>query len=263
MFFVVAKLFDFFFVPSNAIAMLGLLSLAALVVGYRRTAATAWILTMASLILFGWSPLGPAALMALENRFPKPAIQGEVAGIILLGGAVETHITDARGQVTLTDAAERVTATAELARLFPAARILLSGGASNLVANGAATESALARDVLVAAGLPAERIELEEKSRDTCENATESRIQADPRPGEQWLLVTSASHMPRAVACFRVAGFQVIPYPVDYRTRGRADLARPASSIAVGLQDADLAAHEWIGLLAYRFTRTRELFPAP
>ena len=263
MFFVVAKLFDFFLVPSNALAIIGVLSLAALAAGYRRTAAAAWILTGALLILFGWSPLGVAALVALESRFPPPEIKGEVAGIILLGGAVETHIAYERGQVALTDAAERVTATAELARRFPAARIILSGGANHLVASNAETESSLARRVLVAMGLPAERIELEEKSRDTCENGTESRIQADPKPGEQWLLVTSASHMPRAIACFRVAGFSVIPYPVDYRTRGRADFARPASSIAVGLQDADLAAHEWIGLLAYRMTRTRELFPAP
>jgi uncharacterized SAM-binding protein YcdF (DUF218 family) len=139
---------------------------------------------------------------------------------------VETHISDARGQVALTDAAERITATAALARRFPAARILLSGGASHLVVSGAATESALARDILVAAGLPAERIELEEKSRDTCENAAESKLQAEPRPGDQWLLVTSASHMPRAVACFRVAGFPVIPYPVDYRTPAAVPISR-------------------------------------
>jgi uncharacterized SAM-binding protein YcdF (DUF218 family) len=175
-FFVISKLFDFFFVPSNALAILGLISLTALIAGYRRAAAAAWALIVALLVLVGWSPLGPAALMALENRFPPPEIKGEIAGIIMLGGAVETHISDARGQVALTDAAERITATAALARRFPAARILLSGGASHLVVSGAATESALARDILVAAGLPAERIELE--SRDTCENAAESKLQS-------------------------------------------------------------------------------------
>jgi uncharacterized SAM-binding protein YcdF (DUF218 family) len=177
-FFVISKLFDFFFVPSNALAILGLISLTALIAGYRRAAAAAWALIVALLVLVGWSPLGPAALMALENRFPPPEIKGEIAGIIMLGGAVETHISDARGQVALTDAAERITATAALAHRFPAARILLSGGASHLVVSGAATESALAHDILVAAGLPAERIELEEKSRDTCENAAESKLQS-------------------------------------------------------------------------------------
>jgi uncharacterized SAM-binding protein YcdF (DUF218 family) len=68
--------------------------------------------------------------------------------------------------------------------------------------------------------------------------------------------------MPRAVACFRAAGFPIIPYPVDYRTR-RSDLWQPASSIADGLAGADLAAHEWLGLLTYHFAKGTELFPSP
>ena len=263
MFFVVSKLFDFFFVPSNVVGTLALLALAASIIGYRRTAMAASLLLAAVVIVLGWSPLGPAALMALENRFPQPAVSGKVTGIIMLGGAVETHITESRRQVALTDAGERVTVTAGLAQRFPDARVVLSGGASDLLGTTAKTESGLARDVMVAAGLPPDRVELEERSRDTCENAAESKKLAAPGPGEQWLLVTSASHMPRAVACFRATGFPVIPYPVDYRTRGRQALLRPASSIATGFSDADLAAHEWIGLIAYRLTRTGELFPAP
>ena len=90
----------------------------------------------------------------------------------------------------------------------------------------------------------------------------ESKATANPKLGERWLLVTSANHMPRAVACFRAAQFPIIPYPVDYRTQ-RSDLWRPSSSIAGGLQAADLAAHEWIGLATYRFGKGTELFPSP
>jgi uncharacterized SAM-binding protein YcdF (DUF218 family) len=104
---------------------------------------------------------------------------------------------------------------------------------------------------------------MEESSADTCENAEESRLAARPAAGEQWLLVTSASHMPRAVACFRAVGYPVTPYPVDYRTRGVGSL-RAQSSIAEGLRAVDLAAHEWLGLLGYRLLgRTSELFPSP
>ena len=108
-----------------------------------------------------------------------------------------------------------------------------------------------------------QRIQVEESSADTCENAEESLLATRPKAGEQWLLVTSASHMPRAVACFRAVGFPVIPYPVDYRTRG-AESLRAQSSISEGLRAADLAAHEWLGLLGYWLLgRTSELFPAP
>jgi uncharacterized SAM-binding protein YcdF (DUF218 family) len=108
------------------------------------------------------------------------------------------------------------------------------------------------------------RIEMEEVSRNNCENGSESMRAIAPKPGEIWLLVTTASQMPRAVACFRAVDFPVVPYPVDFRTRGGSDLREPPASIATGLDAVDLAAHEWIGLLTYRATGiTKEWFPAP
>ena len=91
-----------------------------------------------------------------------------------------------------------------------------------------------------------------------------SRLLANPKPGERWLLVTSAYHMPRAMAAFRAVGFPVEAYPVDWRTRGPMDASRPFSSLAEGLRRTDAAVHEWIGLIAYRLGgQTAELFPAP
>jgi uncharacterized SAM-binding protein YcdF (DUF218 family) len=70
--------------------------------------------------------------------------------------------------------------------------------------------------------------------------------------------------MPRAVAVFRAAGFAVEAYPVDWRTRGWVDAASPFELLSEGLARADLAAHEWVGLLIYRLAgRSRELLPAP
>ena len=65
---------------------------------------------------------------------------------------------------------------------------------------------------------PRDRIVLEDKSRNTAENAEFTRRLVDPKPGERWLLVTSAMHMPRSVGAFRKAGFPVEAYPVDWRT---------------------------------------------
>ena len=86
----------------------------------------------------------------------------------------------------------------------------------------------------------------------------------DPKPGQRWLLVTSAWHMPRAMAAFRKAGFQVEPWPVDYRTAGWSDAFHlfPFESPAQGLRQLDLAVHEWLGLLAYRLSgRSDDAFP--
>ena len=85
-----------------------------------------------------------------------------------------------------------------------------------------------------------------------------------PKPGERWLLVTSAHHMPRAVGCFRRIGFDVVPYPVDWRSRGAVDLVVPFATVASGLARTDVAVKEWVGLVVYRLTgKTSELFPGP
>lgn len=264
MFFILSKLLEFFLSPSNVIGLLGLTGIVALVLGWSRLARAFLVGSAAVLVIFGWAPVGPAALMVLENRFPEPKLDGPIAGIVMLGGAVDTHISSDRNTLTLNEAAERLTATLELGRRFPDARIFLSGGAAHLTGNAAMTESEVARNLLVAMGIAANRIEMEELSRNTCENATESAASLKPKLGETWLLVTSASHMPRSMACFRAAGFDITAYPVDYRTRGPADLKRPAETIAKGLEASDLAAHEWVGLVTYRAAGlTTELFPKP
>jgi uncharacterized SAM-binding protein YcdF (DUF218 family) len=105
---------------------------------------------------------------------------------------------------------------------------------------------------------------LESSSRTTDENARFTRKLVSPKPGERWLLVTSAYHMPRSVGVFRKAGFDVEPYPVDWRTRGWIDTSMPFDRLSGGLACADTAVHEWVGLLAYWMAgRSDALFPGP
>ena len=84
------------------------------------------------------------------------------------------------------------------------------------------------------------------------------------KPGERWLLVTSAFHMPRSVGLFRKVGFAVEPYPVDWRIGGPEDLFTFTNIAGDGLARTDTAVREWTGLLAYRLTgRIDELLPGP
>ena len=80
-----------------------------------------------------------------------------------------------------------------------------------------------------ALGIARERLVLEDKSRDTFENATLTARLVNPKPGERWLLVTSAWHMPRAMGCFRRAGVAVERWPVDYRAPRRVQLTAAAA----------------------------------
>ena len=113
-------------------------------------------------------------------------------------------------------------------------------------------------------GVGEDRVLLEREARDTWENAAKTKALVGSKPGERWLLVTSASHMPRAMGVFRKVGFPVEPWPVDYRTVGWSDALRLMESPAEGLRRLDLAVHEWMGLMAYRLTgRSDDVLPGP
>jgi uncharacterized SAM-binding protein YcdF (DUF218 family) len=264
MFFILAKILGFFSMPSNVLMALGVIGL---VLTRTRLARAGWRIAVTALILLGiagWSPFGNAIILPLEERFPPwDAARGAPAGIISLGGALDTVVSPVRGEVALNEAAERMTAIAELARRFPKARIVFSGGSGRIIFDGV-SEASLAARLFASFGIAKKRIALEDKSRDTDENGRFTKELVQPKPGERWLLVTSAHHMPRAIGVFRAAGFPVEAFPVDYRTRGAIDLLRPFATLGDGLRRTDTAMREWVGLLIYRIVgRTDALFPAP
>jgi uncharacterized SAM-binding protein YcdF (DUF218 family) len=261
MFFVLSKTLGFFAVPSNLILVMAALGIVLVVTRFSRAGRRLTIAAVLLLAIAGLSPLGDALLLPLEQRFAVPADAATPpAGIVVLGGAIGPALSAARGTPALNEAAERVTIVAELARKFPQARIVFSGGDPSLIGQGP-REATFALALFESFGIAASRIELEDKSRNTFENAVLSKALAGPKPGERWLLVTSALHMPRAVGCFRQAGFEVVPYPVDWRTDGSIDL-KPFATVSSGLARTDVAVREWIGLLVYRLSgRTSALFP--
>ncbi|MFN0263878.1 YdcF family protein [Tepidamorphus sp. 3E244] len=264
MFFYVAKIGWFVAQPSNALVIGLVIGFVLMLAGMRRFGRVLVGLAVVGFLVAGFSPLANALLQPLEDRFARvePA-SGEVAGIVLLGGGLETIVTTTRGVPALNEAADRLTTFAALARRYPQARLILSGGSGGLVYRDL-DESGVAEDLLASLGIDPDRLELESVSRDTFENAVNSRELADPQPDETWLLVTSAFHMPRSVGCFRKAGFDVQAYPTDYRTRGPEDRTRPFYSASDGMRRLDIVTREWLGLFVYAMTgRTDSVFPHP
>ena len=141
------------------------------------------------------------------------------------------------GLIALSGDDRRFAEAGRLARLYPRLKVLLSER-TDLV-------GALAK---LGGGIDPSRVILETKSTNTYENAIYCASLVRPTSQERWLLVTGALHMPRAVASFQKAGFQVEPWPV-YGTTSEASMVSSAI-------------HEWIGLIAYRLLgRTKQLFP--
>jgi len=256
-----SKVLFFFIRPSNALLFLLIIGVVLLVFGWRR--AGLWLTGMATVLLLvaGLGPTANLLFQPLETRFPHTEITEPIAGIVVLGGALDTVIAEEHGVPVLAEAGERVVAAAVLARAHPAIPIVLSGGKPALFP-GALTEADETVKLLTGLGVDPARLVVENGSRNTFENAVNSKEVAKPQPGERWVLVTSAYHMPRAIGVFRAAGWpEMVAYPVDYRSAGTW---RPYPSVAKGLRYTDVAVREWIGLLAYRLTgRTGVLLPAP
>jgi uncharacterized SAM-binding protein YcdF (DUF218 family) len=264
MFFVLSKMLAFLVVPSNIILGIGVLGMLLLLTRFRRTGVRLMIACLLLLVVIGVLPIGRSLIAMLENRFP-PGKEGgpPIIGIIVLGGPIDNRMSALRGSLSIGGEVERLVEGAALARRHPAARLVFTGGNPSLLHDDP-PESLYAAQLFGQLGVPASRLVLEDKSRNTDENAVFTKRLVDPKPGERWLLVTSAMHMPRAVGVFRKAGFPVEPYPVDWRTLPGANLLHISRDLLSGIGALDAASHELVGLLVYWITgRSSELFPAP
>jgi uncharacterized SAM-binding protein YcdF (DUF218 family) len=269
MFFYLAKVLWFVLQPSTLIALLIAYGAILIWTGWARWGRRFVTVGAILLLVAGLSPLGNALILPLENRFPRANLDQPPppTGFIVLGGALDRLVGSARRAPTLNEAGERMVETVMLARKFPEAKIAFTGGDAGILYTSD-SEATGAASMLTDMGVAPERLILEAAARDTYENAVYLKTELDRLgllgPGSRWVLITSAYHMPRAIASFRQAGFDVEAWPVDYRTRGSADLTRPFDKVSEGLRRVDVAAREWVGLLAYRLAgRSSAILPAP
>lgn len=212
-------------------------------------------LALLVLLVQGWEILPDAGIRRLENTYPPQATPPDLknfAGIVVLGGALDSaSVWEGRTQPALNGAAERMVAPLPLMQQHLHLRLLFTGGEGQLLAQGL-TEAQRAGIFYQAMGLAPERLIFEDRSRNTFENAVLSAAIAGVEIKKPWLLVTSAWHMPRSMATFEKAGWNVTPYPVDFRTGQRTPWTD--YSLSDGASRWQLLLHEWLGLWVYQRT---------
>jgi uncharacterized SAM-binding protein YcdF (DUF218 family) len=264
-FFVASKLF---WMLASPVSLLLIGAFAGILFCFTRLARLGrWLalVSMLVLIVASVSPIGELLLAPLEDRFPPPpADLPAPAGIIVLGGAIDDEASEARGQTVFDIDGERLTEAVILAKRYPDARVVYTGGTASLTPGATSSEALEAKKFMTALGIAPDRIILEDKSRNTEENARFTAAIVHPKPSERWMIVTSAFHMPRAMGVFEKAGFHPIAYPVGFRTLGPGKAPRIVLDPSRNLPLFQIALHEWIGLAAYRLSgRSAELFPGP
>ena len=211
--------------------------------------------SLALMLSMGWEPLPDFLIRQLENQYADVPVDADLKGyegLVVLGGALDSgYIAQAHQQPVLNGAAERMTWAATLMQRNPHLQLLFTGGEGALFGVGP-TESERAKVFFDSLGVQGAHLQFEDKSRNTYENAVFTAQLPGVDKTQRWLLLTSAWHMPRSMATFEKAGWNVKAYPVDFRTGTFTPWT--AYSLRSGVDSWQLVLHEWVGMVAYRLT---------
>lgn len=259
MFLYLSKLLPLFVYPLS-LACLLLLALLLL----RRRPRWVLLLGLGALLLIwiGGNRLVSLALMRpLEWRHPPPDELPHAEVIVLLGGG-ETPAAPPQDLPGVNEAGDRMIHAAFLYQRGAAPHILVSGGVVGVDDPGGEPGAEAMRTLLGVMGVPADAVWLEPRSRNTYENAVETKKLLESRGIRRMILVTSALHMPRAHAIFAKQGFEIIPAPTDYTVTEEAwayyfspDPAIQLFNLfprAGVLDDTVQALKEYMGIVVYR-----------
>ncbi|NQZ05680.1 MAG: YdcF family protein [Algicola sp.] len=198
-------------------------------------------------------PIGQWMLLPLEQRFvTNPKLPEKVDGIIVLSGSERAFSSHYWQQEEFGGSVERNLAFMDLARRYPQAKLVFTGGTGSLT-NQQYKEADVAKRLYQRQGLDVSKILFETQARNTAENASLSHQMVKPSKGENWILITTAWHMPRSVGLFCQQQWPMLPYPVDHWTVPGHSLTL-SWSFSGHLSNLDMATKEWLGLLAYYAT---------
>ncbi len=219
-------------------------------VKWARVVLTTVSLLMLFIALF---PVGEWLLYPLESKYSnRVEWPQQIDGIVVLSGAEKTKVSKSWGSAEFNGSMERDSAFIELAGQFPAAKLVFTGGTGSMI-DQQTRAADIARRFFIQQGLDPRRILFERESRNTHENAIFSKKRVQPEADENWLLVTSAWHMPRAMGTFCQNRWKLIPYPVDYQTQ-RDNLLRIDLDFGEHLVSLGIGIKEWLGILVYSAT---------
>ena len=248
MLFSVSKIVGLLIEPYNLAVSLVIVALLLRLLRRWRRAQRGLVIAAAALVLvFGFGPVANLLLYPLETAHARPSRLPSSPGAVIMLGGFTRDPRDSPNFYELTESADRFVEGVRLAHSFPGALLLITGGSSGVIDRWY-KEGDVLGSLALEMGLPVSRVRVDSESRNTHENAVYTKRLLASVKGPR-ILITSAAHMPRAVACFEKVGLKVIPWPVDYRRTGSGPgswIPKPSS-----LMRATAALHEYVGWLYY------------
>lgn len=250
-FFWVSKITWFLISPTNWLIIL--LFIGTVLLWKQRIQAAKRFFTFICLfaLVIGIFPIGEWLLFPLESEYKANPKLSQVDGIIVLGGAINSDLSDSWQQTIVNDNAERLLASLLLIKKFPNAKFIYTGGSGSLI-DSQHKGADVAYEFYKEQGLNVDKMVFERESRNTSENVIYTKELVSPIKNKKWVLITSARHMPRAVDVFCKSNWSVIPYPVDFRTESKKHF-RVNWSFGKHLMNLSIGMKEWIGRYVYSF----------
>ncbi|MGV3344847.1 envelope biogenesis factor ElyC [Enterobacteriaceae bacterium LUAb1] len=210
MFFILKKIVGGLLLPLPFLLLLMALGLVMLWLSrWQKTAKSLLSISWLLMLLLSTQPIADKLLQPIEQRYPTWHGEQPVEYIVVLGGGYTWNEKWAPSSNLINNSLPRVTEGIRLWRANPGSKMIFTGAASPDNTVSAAEAGARVAQSL---GVPATDTLTLNAPRDTEEEAAA----VAPLVGQQpFLLVTSASHLPRAMIFFRSQGLHPLPAPAN------------------------------------------------
>ena len=246
--------------PFNLFVFTTLFSIFLYYINLRRISLIIFLTNFIFIVLISFIPIGSFLIYKIEKEYHSNIkIPERVDGILILGGATDPLLFKEYDQISLNSSAERLVESVMIIKKFEKAKVIFSGG-SGVVNRPDLGHSQVAKSFYKKIGIEINKIIFEDDSRNTYENIIYSKKIADPEISENWLLITSASHMKRALLIADKNNWKLIPYAVDFKNIKKFKLI-PNLKLLKNLNSFQQGSHEWLGLISYYLMgRTDKVF---
>lgn len=249
---VLVEFFQSFIYPSVIIFLLFLVGLILLFLKKKKAGKILLVVSFLFYYFFSITPISDLLLLPLEKKYPYPTKETieKINTIIVLSGGVKNKdlpLPSALGDSTIF-------------RLIEALKIYsLKEEKPNIIVAGTSPidryskESLFGADFLELYGIPKEKVSFELESENTFQHAEKLKKFLKKK---EFLLITSAYHMPRSMRVFKKAGFNPVPVPTDYQIEGHYTIL-DFSPQPKSLRKSNIAFHEYLGILYYQFFKLK------
>ena len=246
--------------PFNIFIFVTLLSIFLYFVKLRRLSLIIFLINFVFIALISFLPIGSYLIYNIEKEYHsyiKPP--DHVDGILILGGATNPLLFNEYDQISLNGSSERLVESVFIIKKFYMAKVIFSGW-SGILNWPDFDHAQVAKSFYNKIGIEIDKITFEDNSRNTYENIIYSKKIANPKINENWLLITSASHMKRALLIADKNNWDLIPYAVDFKNIKEFKLI-PNLNLLSNLNSFQQGSHEWLGLVSYYLMgRTDKVF---